>query len=758
MNLTGGRVAFEGCRAGTGNGHAIATSNGLLQIGELTKVAFEGMDSYIGSPIFVLDAAIPVGGDVLPRDVFELRTLMATKPPSQGYNKCPAGSKFKVDRHGAPIPGTCHMCGSGTVSLATPTVHVQGEIAAEDGMRIVLVGRGSPNAIQPFPLPDNKSTGEGSVSLPLARGAWNSDVSAHDMNILPVLLRTQNQSAFMFDRGMFRSKDGWRLAVLYDMYIPDNPIVFLNGLDDIPWSRAKETGMFQVDKHGHISPMHSPDLVFGIVHEVTYTFQPGNPYWAACLPCHDIAREMADKIQCHGATSASSLPGYMLLHVTGKQNLNVHRCPNPMACPGSNLSLTSEGELAPRSRLCAEGYERSPGCVRCAPGYGRPVLDPFICQKCGGRSLVQQVGMAVISNGLFYALALNPAKPRTDTQQIFKVFLAFLTISCRSLSALPKTQHYQKLKDDIYAYARALYRCLFAADVVIRAEPGSMNSAYDCWGLVDGPVNVYWNSFLSWSIPTALLLLSWWWLGKRGWLKALVVWGNMFVPPLIGAAARLVPCYSTQGDGPRILMYEAAFGTPCVESLSQLLALPRFWLAAVTSLLLVLVGPVLWLVLAVRDPGKELWQERRETVAFLVAGYRPALPWWEVVVLGRKAAIFAVSTLLPMSLAPAAHLIYLLGIMIFAELLHITIRPYANSDWNRLEAQMLGISSACLVLVISLLVEWPFMPYKIYVAGSAFFFALTSGVYIYLLGLYIRSAFAKTPDMEEEGKEAAEQD
>ena len=90
--------------------------------------------------------------------------------------------------------------------------------------------------------------------------------------------------------------------------------------------------------------------------------------------------------------------------------------------------------------------------------------------------------------------------------------------------------------------------------------------------------------------------------------------------------------------------------------------------------------------------------------------------------------------------------------MIVAELLHITIRPYASPLLNRLEAQMLGISSACLVLVISLLVEWPFMPYAIYVASSALFFALTIGVYIYFLWLYIRSAFAKTPDMGEEDK------
>ena len=59
---------------------------------------------------------------------------------------------------------------------------------------------------------------------------------------------------------------------------------------------------------------------------------------------------------------------------------------------------------------------------------------------------------------------------------------------------------------------------------------------------------------------------------------------------------------------------------------------------------------------------------------------------------------------------------------------------------------MLGISSACLVLVISLLVEWPFMPYAIYVTSSTLFFGLTVGVYIYFLCLYIRSALDKQPE------------
>ena len=55
----------------------------------------------------------------------------------------------------------------------------------------------------------------------------------------------------------------------------------------------------------------------------------------------------------------------------------------------------------------------------------------------------------------------------------------------------------------------------------------------------------------------------------------------------------------------RILMYEAALGTKCVSSFSDMLGLSRFWLAAGTSLLLLLLGPLLWLALAACDPTKE---------------------------------------------------------------------------------------------------------------------------------------------------------
>ena len=38
------------------------------------------------------------------------------------------------------------------------------------------------------------------------------------------------------------------------------------------------------------------------------------------------------------------------------------------------------------------------------------------------------------------------------------------------------------------------------------SRPRSGVKSFDCWGLVDGPVNVFYSITLSWAIPAMLLL------------------------------------------------------------------------------------------------------------------------------------------------------------------------------------------------------------------------------------------------------------
>ena len=126
-------------------------------------------------------------------------------------------------------------------------------------------------------------------------------------------------------------------------------------------------------------------------------------------------------------------------------------------------------------------------------------------------------------------------------------------------------------------------------------------------------------------------------------------------------------------------------------------------------------------------------------------------------VLTRKSTIVVVSPYFPLSWAPGAHLVYLLLVNILAQIFHVTVRPYESPSLNRLEAQALAVSSLCLGLVLSLLAEWPFMPYTIYVTNTTLLFLLTFGAYLYFACLYLQAIRANKGADEPPGHEEEEE-
>ena len=146
------------------------------------------------------------------------------------------------------------------------------------------------------------------------------------------------------------------------------------------------------------------------------------------------------------------------------------------------------------------------------------------------------------------------------------------------------------------------------------SSPWSLKSQVDRWN----PVDVYWSLCLTWAIPCFYLVLAFirHVVAGTGFVKSIVVWGNLFIPSLVGAVANLVPCFATQKSGSRTLMYEAPLQTPCASSLAEAAKLPRLWVGAGTGAVLLFVGPLLWLYLLV---GKQ--QHDKETVGFLTTGY-----------------------------------------------------------------------------------------------------------------------------------------
>ena len=157
INISAGKVEFDGCHAGNANGHALAAASGIAYISEGTRVSLPGMDSLTDSIVYALNVIMPVDSGIRLSNVFAMGYRLATKPKSQGNDTCPAGSRFTMDEStGFPIPGECQMCEGGTVSLAPSTVELTDEVAAKVGMPLVLVKRTSPNRLYNFPVLNKK--------------------------------------------------------------------------------------------------------------------------------------------------------------------------------------------------------------------------------------------------------------------------------------------------------------------------------------------------------------------------------------------------------------------------------------------------------------------------------------------------------------------------------------------------------------------------------------------------------------------------
>ena len=389
INISSGFVEFSGCSSTSGQGHAMTAANGGVHMAWETRVKLADMQDFGGWLIHASSVIVPTDSDVLPRDV-SAEALLATKPAGQSNNQCPAGSRFQFDADGYLIEGVCEWCSVGQASLALTSVEVEHKVLVpQTGMQLVLMRGTSPNVFKSFNdsirakygRTESQTCADDSSCLGITKGSvgifnfHGKIVSGH---------RPQwgydNKLAFTFtDAGRLEADDGDFLAVPADLLAAGVPVYLIRGADKLSWPKSSHSDLFLMDKNGIISPQLAPKLAFGIDHDVTYTFRPRNPH-EACLPCHQLAPELFDKIQCDGGTQVQSAAGYMILHTQGSRKVHVHKCPNKAACPGSKLRLTAEGQTSSRSVLCAEGYQRSPGCILCSPGYGRPPLDPFICQ------------------------------------------------------------------------------------------------------------------------------------------------------------------------------------------------------------------------------------------------------------------------------------------------------------------------------------------------------------------------------------------
>ena len=385
VNIITGRVLFSACSSESYRGHAMFSGQ-TLNIGPGSQVMLADTEDLLGPALFAPTVMLPPGGDVRLEDVIVTQGLYTSRAFNEHDGKtCPSGSRFSMDPDGSPVLGKCKICAEGSASLAQAFVQLVGEVTAPaPGMEIVLVKRSSPNSLQSLGIPFASGTSSG-----LTDHCRSDDSSCLGVtirqgkgeNLSVLVLDYTDKLALTFQDENLRARGpgGGRVAVPWHMYKSGIPLAFIQPGQKVSWQNVSDSAKFRIDEQGAISPLLGPLLVLGLDCDVTYKFTPADPL-RACTPCHELATELADKIWCPGGAHVQSIAGYMLLHPEGKRTLEVHECPNKAACPGSNFSTTATGATSSKSRLCAMGYEPTPGCVRCAPHYGRPQLDPFVCK------------------------------------------------------------------------------------------------------------------------------------------------------------------------------------------------------------------------------------------------------------------------------------------------------------------------------------------------------------------------------------------
>ena len=400
--LKSGRVEFSGCSSDSQEGNAVLAKSGSVIVGEDVQVQLADMRHGAGSVISARTILLPADGDLEPIDIRHTRYSMPLQESItlwDNYSKsCPAGSRFhfKKDPEGGPDElHKCVICRSGTASLAPSFATSEGKVTSpEAGMPIVLVRLSSPNSLQSLGIAALREPSKVQDDTAKTANGPHCGLSVGELDVgsqeFVATLGRCHSLNLTFQNNTLRTADGMLLAVPWHRYRAGQPLVIFRPGQERKDAKLIESAKFDVSPFGDLTPHKGYGLSLGLGHDERFVYDPADPF-RACLPCHELATEHADKISCSGGTHVYSLPGYMVLHVEGNRSLQVHQCPNKDACPGSALRLTAQGRLSSHSRLCGDGYDdRTAGCVECARGHGRLPLDPFVCKACWSQSRQSQ--------------------------------------------------------------------------------------------------------------------------------------------------------------------------------------------------------------------------------------------------------------------------------------------------------------------------------------------------------------------------------
>lgn len=153
---------------------------------------------------------------------------------------------------------------------------------------------------------------------------------------------------------------------------------------------------------------------------------------------------------------------------------------------------------------------------------------------------------------------------------------------------------------------------------------GDNNASIHAWlGLACAPVLVLWlvsvlsvlaRAVVSGAVEVQALL--------RSILKISIVITNCFLPDMVAALLRYFPCVHFQHaeDSARYMQFDVL--TNCGD-----VKLTRLGAVLAASLLCAFLGPVCWVAVIQRS---QEWKDRKDTLAFLISGYRLQVPCLEL--------------------------------------------------------------------------------------------------------------------------------
>lgn len=158
-------------------------------------------------------------------------------------------------------------------------------------------------------------------------------------------------------------------------------------------------------------------------------------------------------------------------------------------------------------------------------------------------------------------------------------------------------------------------------------------------------------------------------------LKVSIVSTNCFLPAMVAALVRFLPCVHFTDGGEKYMQFNV--GERCNANIAGMRVA-----MAVAAALLGIMGPGYWVAIVRRS---ENWDDRDEVLGFLMGGYRDRVYWWEATVLIRKCLLAVAVTLFSASYAPMLYLSSLLLIVGLSLAFHSYVKPYEDIFLNRVE-------------------------------------------------------------------------